>query len=63
MGEGLGEFADLKGGLGKKDRGGVFEGGGGDTPVYTMKLLSSLNENVVLEVSHEKPLFTKVSVP
>ena len=30
---GLGQFADLKEGLGKKDGGGVFEGGGVDTPM------------------------------
>ena len=35
---GLGQFADLRWGLGKKD-GGVFEGGGGvDTPRHTMDL-------------------------
>ena len=38
--EGLGQFVDLRGGwgLGKKDGGGIFEGGI-DTPIRTMKML------------------------
>ena len=36
---GLGQFADSRGGLGKKEGGGVFEGGGANTPMPAMKLL------------------------
>ena len=39
----LGQFADLKeGDLGKLEGGGIFEGGGGDTPMYTMNLAITL---------------------
>ena len=33
---GLGKFANLREGLGKKEGSGVFEGGGSDTPMHTM---------------------------
>ena len=41
-GGGLGQFADLRKGLGRKEGGGVFErgGGGGDTPMHTMDAMT-----------------------
>ena len=35
---GLGQFVNLRGGLGKKEEDGVFEGGV-DTPMHTMHIL------------------------
>ena len=37
-GGGLGQFVNLRGGLGKKEEDGVFEGGI-DTPMHTMHIL------------------------
>ena len=62
-GGGLGQFADLKGGLARK-RGVVFLRGGVDTPVPTMKnhfMRNFIRENIIYESFMRETLFMRVT--